>query len=783
VSVDVGPAQPAPPAPDAEARASWGAAPAAAGDLLPPSRPPAPSASDAGGGASTQIDGEPSLAAPAPTVPEEPGQEGGVFTAPARPATPHAFSGIGPFPRAAPAGTERPVVTEGQPAPGRLADALPASGPSPRPAHLPAGACGQEQASAPSAPEAGGVGAGGAAGRLAPRGRAHRVVPLLRRGGRPHGPSRLGSAAVRRQRVRYLAQRQGADMWALYAAVSDEDRRTRLHKVTDVLRVPPALALHDPPLPGARPLARDAGDVLVFRLEGERRASRVLSPSRLPHLLVVRAGGRVEGEHVQGPYRTSDPNWEAFVAFRPDQVVVRGADRMFAPLVAQPVDVPTPPVAFGALPVFGDHAPDFRVTDPGRVAALVLGRERAAGELRRRGARAQFTPPWTDVADRIWATVLRMGSGSYFLRAYDAEDELLWSLGFDYAAGLEALELEAYDPVPAAAEDGDAAPPPPVAIVVRHRGCHLTALNAQPVHLPNPDPVDPNGAQRLAFALPLDRDRLSLELQARDGRRLDIVLPVRRLRWRLVREAGPPSEPAPWAAHTLALPADALRADSPWRLEIDLPGAKEAPPLADEAGRRLPLRPRRTETGTWSFPLNALYGAWPTTGAARSIVALVRGPDGSGRSLRLCRVENSSCACPLCQAEVPTPEALAPHVIDHHADAFFRKAQWTQYVARDGSLPRLVYQCECNEVIRADTPANATSAMHEHQMPRGETAFRVLKDPEDILAALNYQDSPRLFICHICHSSVETDDLKRHLSIVHGRSIVEEASRLVQPTV
>ncbi|MCL6596022.1 MAG: hypothetical protein K6V73_07405 [Firmicutes bacterium] len=575
---------------------------------------------------------------------------------------------------------------------------------------------------------------------------------------------------MRPPRVRYRAQRQGSDMWVLYAVVYEAAHRRKVHKVTDVLCIPSALADHDPPLSGARPLARKAGDVLVFRLEGEHRASRVLSPSHfVPHLLVLHAGGVVEGDDVQGPYRTSDPNWVAFVAFRPERAVVRGADRMPAALHAQPVDVPTPPVAVGALPVFGDAAPDIRVTAPEHVAALVLGRERPQGERRRR-PRESFTPPWADVAGRIWSAVRAMGSGTYFLRAYDADDELLWSLGFDYAAGLEQLALEPDHPIPPEREDGEE--PQPVVVVLRHRGCRLAARNAGSVTPPPPAASD--GCQRFAYALPLDRDRLALELVTSDGRRLDISLPVRRLRWRLMREGAAPLGSASWGAHTLRLPVDALRADSPWRLEIDLPWSREAPPLTDEAGRRLALRPRRTDRGTWSYPLNALYGVGPEGG----LVAHISYPDGSRRNLHLCRIDRPTYPCPLCPVEVPDHEALTPHIIDRHHDAFFQGAPWRAYVADDETLPELVYQCECGHVIRADTSDNATSAMNSHQTMEGTKGFKILADPEEVLLALQLQHISRLFVCEICHDITKKGDEIKHLLTAHGDRIVQEARRL-----
>ncbi|MCL6596144.1 MAG: hypothetical protein K6V73_08025 [Firmicutes bacterium] len=405
----------------------------------------------------------------------------------------------------------------------------------------------------------------------------------------------------------------------LFAVVSDDKRRKTRYQVTDLLHLPPELAAHDPPLANARPLARGPDDIVVFRVNMQgRSARRVATPAPyVPHLFVLRVEATVEGESVQGPYRTSDPGWQAFVAYQPERLKVPGTDRMFATLPAPPIDIVTRPVVADDLPMFGDSVPDIRVTAPGRLAQLVLGKERTQGEKRRRPlARQRFTPPWDDIGSRIWATVRRMGSGTYFLRAYGNDDDLLWSIGFRYAAGLEALDLEPYDPLPLATEGAGAAPYPPLCLLLRHQGCRVQARNAQ-ARDPYP-PTAPDGADRLAFSLPLEQDHLALELETRDGARMDIRLPIRRLRWRLVRGESPPFAQVPWSAHPLSLPEAAVRADSAWRLEIDWPWEDaQAPQLEDAQGRRLPIVPRRTADHLWSFPLHVLHGMWPPGSASR----------------------------------------------------------------------------------------------------------------------------------------------------------------------
>jgi hypothetical protein len=230
----------------------------------------------------------------------------------------------------------------------------------------------------------------------------------------------------------------------------------------------------------------------------------------------------------------------------------------------------------GAGPLFGREPPRFRVEGVEEPSLFVVGVEGPSPGSRSRQAAVSFDElrDWLDDNEPGW----------FYVRAYDANDELLESLDFRYMKGLEAIEVdELSSPLPG--PEGHR----PATVVFRVApGTMVSPVDGPPEIIS----LDPARAERVVLPARPDAGRSTWRLSAGTGNCVDVVVHVPRIWW-AITASGNADEPHAWSDRLHMLSVDDLRPTSPMHLSVLLPEPGWADEVTvgfrDGSPRRLPV--------------------------------------------------------------------------------------------------------------------------------------------------------------------------------------------------
>jgi hypothetical protein len=304
------------------------------------------------------------------------------------------------------------------------------------------------------------------------------------------------------------------------------------------------------------------GDHRVFKLVGSGAEGRAVRTVARGHYVVI-APASLAPRHPEAVSLAPEPvmpgdagliahhllatiDSDATVLDGPGGVVleVRPSSADACELVGETIEDARP----DAGPLFARAPPRLRArgTAPARVVVGVEG-PGAGRRPRRAGASLEELHDWIDAHQPGW----------FFVRAYDAEDELIDSLDFRYARGLEAIEISQAPPLPA--PDGHG----PVAVRFRLSPDLELALVDGAVE----------AGSSGSFVLPARADAGGARWRLRSGAGEGFEVAVRapRVWWARTSESEPEGLPA-WVDRPLSLTAEDLRPTSPMQLAVLLPG-------------------------------------------------------------------------------------------------------------------------------------------------------------------------------------------------------------------
>lgn len=242
-----------------------------------------------------------------------------------------------------------------------------------------------------------------------------------------------------------------------------------------------------------------------------------------------------------------------------------------------------------AGPLFVLEPPHFCVEGAEEPSLFVIGVEGPSTGPRSRRAAVSFGElrEWLDDNEPGW----------FYVRAYNAFDELLESLDFRYVKGLEAVEVDELSPLPGA--EGHR----PVTVAFH--------VSASTVVIPIDGPpeitsLNPARSKRVVLPARPDADRSTWRLSDGRERHVDVVVQVPRIWWALTA-SGNTEEPRAWSDRLCMLSVDDLQPTSPMHLSVLLPDTGWADEVIvgfrDASPRRLNVL--RTER-VLDFPLRNL---------------------------------------------------------------------------------------------------------------------------------------------------------------------------------
>lgn len=214
----------------------------------------------------------------------------------------------------------------------------------------------------------------------------------------------------------------------------------------------------------------------------------------------------------------------------------------------------------GAGPLFGREAPRLRMERAAKPSLFVVGVEGPSPRPRARQAAVSFIElrDWLDDNEPEW----------FYVRAYDANDELLESLDFRYVKGLEAIEVDELSPLP-----GPQGHRPANVVFHVAPGTVVSPVDGPPEIMS----LDPARVERAVLPARPDAGRATWRLSSGSGNGVEVVVHVPRIWWALTKSDNA-DEPHAWSDRPHILSVDDLRPTSSMHLSVLLP----EPGWADE---------------------------------------------------------------------------------------------------------------------------------------------------------------------------------------------------------
>jgi len=507
-----------------------------------------------------------------------------------------------------------------------------------------------------------------------------RRVSPEKRGGRPRqtGATPVADSstdeqtvyAERRPRPELVCWRQGMN-WAVGVEV-DERSTEDSWNVTGT-----SILTEDEQRPGRWVLTRPLDGVDLVRGDGEESFSFPGEPFRVFKLVgAQRDRGRHLKSLTRGRFLVVTPlDWERHAESAGHEIVapeyVMGASyrahhlEVSDPLAGLVVfDTPGGHVALPAQsggfelegdrlgdahpeagPLFRGSPPQLRSVRNIAYTTVVVGEE---------GPR-EGTSGWRARAadfEALRPRIMTRRAGWFFVRLYDANDDLIDSLNFRFSAGLQAIKSDGVPPVPAA--DGHS---PARFRLVCGADCEVRSADT---------PVDgrllvtreQDDSYRIEIPPLPDCDETRWTIRERNGAEVEICLRVDRLWWSVVDEASA-SASTEWNDRQLELRAEELAATSRRILRVRTPSFAREVRVGLAPDRCLALRPIAGCPRETQIPLRDL-GRFS---AANAELKLWISPDGSGAT-RHWEVAVGRICAPQRTPEPGPPVALWLHALN-----------------------------------------------------------------------------------------------------------------------
>ncbi len=275
-----------------------------------------------------------------------------------------------------------------------------------------------------------------------------------------------------------------------------------------------------------------------------------------------------------------------------------------------------------AGPLFRGSPPQLRSSRNITYRTVVVGDEGPRQETRGwRAAAADF--------EELRAKITARQAGWFFVRLYDADDDLIDSVDFRFCTGIQAIDLDAVPPVPG--PDGHS---PARFRLVHGEDCEVRPAGTQVDELLVTRKQN-DGCSIEIPPLP-DCDETRWMIREGNGAEVEICLRVDRLWWAVADEASAPAS-TEWTDRQLELRAEDLAATSRRILRVRLPSASFAGEVrvGVELHRCLALHPIAGRSPEVQLPLRDL-GRFSELAnrAANAELKLWMLPDGGGGTHR-----------------------------------------------------------------------------------------------------------------------------------------------------
>ena len=414
-------------------------------------------------------------------------------------------------------------------------------------------------------------------------------------------------------------------------------------------------------------------------------------------------------------------------------------------------------------PLYGRSAPTIVDTQSwDGVSTIVVGEEGGGKERWREAIDCKTHNP----TKRLRELLTERPAGWFFLRFYDEQDDLIDSLDFRYAAGLNAPPclIEAGEPAPEREFDE---------VLIEHDSrVRVEAAGSDDLKLGSRPGADAGSVLRIPRRKNRDHTEWAV---SEDDARVPLYVELPRYWWRLRNEEE--FENGQWSSGVLDLQMNEFRATSPWILDVSMPANVRNSGQVLIGFDSFSARPcGASRSGDIVFPLRELESSDSLQNAGRKVLRLYL-PAGEAIDLG---VLDLRARCVYCQAEAPLDLAgQVEHLYERHFDDVFQELDYeeTARLYPELKFPVAIYNClQCEQFVPAGPgDPNPTTAIIRHcdDNHNGRRRFRPMKRSDEVRRHV-LQMLPHAYRCKVCKINVKTESdfvsqilkghLRRHLN-------------------
>lgn len=581
--------------------------------------------------------------------------------------------------------------------------------------------------------------------------------PASRGGGSrlPRGPVGIGDPKTQRAPKAALVASRSSGNWQIYVELHDDlggvqvsqgsvallnsPSSTNMFGPLADLAAPLSIGRHgDPPV--AVPLLSADRPVLYFRYQGEF-ASEVRHPSRGLFLIIARSDwtydeersspAPIEQENVSIPgfrahFISAGHDWR-IVFFRPGEPDFYAASSSTSyDLEGKQIDDAEDtmgPLFVSAVPTLASKY----ANRPNEIANVVVGVEgRGLGRWRR-----QY--PF-DAENQSWRQGVKdNGSGWYFLRLYDLNNQLIDSFDFRYSLGLKEIRT---------AQGSSALVRDFVSIDFRHDNGVVVELNDSSPDFAPRKSATPEGTYFTWQSNPhISKVRFTLNEGAQS---VPICVSTDRIWWRILRSN---AELTPWTATELELQEDDFIGTSETALELHVPGVERAKVGFSRDDCRSVVIGANSEA---KLQLHTFSEAKQLRPSGDKVLIFLAETEESEVELRLV-VLKRPVTCKWCDFTTANIEQLAEHVArEHHARCF------EQLALRGEGRSRALFVCTCGQyypdsALPDENPIDRLSRHVDRDHLNKTMAYTKISDPEQIRILTGMKDK-WVWRCKVGHN-------------------------------
>lgn len=403
-----------------------------------------------------------------------------------------------------------------------------------------------------------------------------------------------------------------------------------------------------------------------------------------------------------------------------------------------------------------------------QIGTVVVGQEGPG----RNKWRTHFTPDPEASSQPLPQQIDELGSGWFFVRLYDSNDDLFESHQFRYVRDLKGVSLDPADPL-LPGPDGHK----PVSILLQREGDLRVRLEDGAEHLLMESSDE---GPRITVPPLLELKEVHLSVVCGNGWEVPVCLPIQRLWWRLEQGGGSPE----WTDRPVTMTQSLLRSARDVRILLQIPeGARD---LELKAGFDEASALAVTRAGGEAAIALADYAGHPVLGRLEEIrLSLWIRKDGTRVGEIPLLLSPLRLACRFCQERFESWEGLErhlrkDHLCEHNADMlglFSRDVPYTELALHQGLPVQLYYRCkyrgdnsqECDKIIPVCREHNPTTEFSHHWQSEH------VGDPQERMEVLSAEEVKERFMpelriqrqCQICEQLFYTDkteELERHFS-------------------